>query len=222
MDATDALTELGLSPLWPPVRRGWADRYAKGVTLRADDGRQLDLHRTLAAGPLGDRLSSTGLFAGGQRFEIGGRPLTALTDVNRFAHACYHAALSATASHRHRRDVALLALRVRPDALHLVRGIGWSMTVIAAAIDSAAPAGAIPDDWVEWSRAVERSRDDERLLVAARSSFATAARVTIRARPGPVRVTRYAGGLLWPQRTHLAARGLTRGQHLRTLVRRRR
>lgn len=218
MDATDALSELGLRPVWPPVRRGWADRYAKGVTLRADDGRQLDLHRTLSAGPLGDRLSSRGLFADGRVFQVGGRPLTALSDTNRFAHACYHAALSATAAHRHRRDVALLAARVRPADLGQVEDIGWSTTVIAAAVDAAAPSGAIPTDWLEWSAAVERSHDDGRLLVAARSPFAVSARATLRSRPGPVHTTRYVSGLLWPQRAHLVARGLTRRDHLRRLV----
>jgi hypothetical protein len=222
MDAMDALADRGLTPVWPPVRRGWADRYAKGVTLRAGDGRQLDLHRTLAAGPLGDRLVSAGLFADGRAFDVGGRTLTALSDVNRFAHACYHLALSATAAQRHRRDVALLATRVRPVDLVGATDMGWSTTVIAAAIDAARPAGALPEDWIEWSATARRVDDDERLLVAARSPYATAARASVRNRAGAVDAARYLTGLLWPQRAHLTARGLTRPQHLRSLVRRRR
>jgi hypothetical protein len=222
MDATDALSDLGLRPLVPPVRRGWADRYAKGVTLQADDGRQLDLHRTLAAGPLGERLVSSGLFANGRSFEVGGRSVTALSDVNRFAHACYHTSLSAAAAHRHRRDVALLAGRVRPVDLDGIADVGWSLTVIADAIDVAAPAGAIPEDWVEWSAAIERSGQDEHLLRAARSTFATAAQVAARQYGGTRQAARYMSALIWPQRAHLVARGLTRRQHLRSLVRHRR
>jgi hypothetical protein len=219
MDAVDALGDLGLVPLLPPVRRGWADRFAKGVTLRADDGRHLDLHRTLAAGPLGERLDSSALFADGTPFDVGGATIVALAEANRFAHACYHAALSATCSHRHRRDVALLAAKVQPSDLRLVARVGWSTTVICAAIDSVASTGATPSDWVEWSAGTARSPDDERLLVAARASFATAAKVAVRNRRGPVDATRYLSGLIWPQRAHLQARGLTRGQHLSGLLR---
>lgn len=219
MDAVDALGELGLVPLLPPVRRRWADRFAKGVTLRADDGRHLDLHRTLAAGPFGDRLDSSALFADGTPFDVGGTTIIALAAANRFAHACYHAALSATCSHRHRRDVALLAAKVRPADLPVVADVGWSTTVIAAAVESVTDAGAMPSDWVEWSAGAARSRDDERLIVAARASFATAARASIRDGRGPVDTTRYLSGLIWPQRAHLQARGLTRGRHLSSLLR---
>ena len=216
-EAMEVLGELGMSPLLPPVRRWWADRYAKGITLQTADGRHLDLHRTLAAGPLGDRVHSSWLFADGTPVEVGGHTLTALSDTNRFAHACYHAALSATCSHRHRRDVALLARTVRPDDLVGVASAGWSTTVIAAALEIAAAAGGVPSDWLEWIADQERSRDDEVLLVAARTSFATAARVSIGHR-GPIDVARYVAGLAWPQRAHLEARGLTRRGHLRSMI----
>ena len=130
MAAADALAPLGLQPAVPPVRRGWADRHAKSLTLRHHSGMQVDLHRRLAGGPLGARIRTDALFAGGDDLPVGTATLTALVAEHRFLHACYHAVLGGTRGPRHRRDVLLLARRVSPEAVEVVEKEAIVLTLV--------------------------------------------------------------------------------------------
>ncbi len=88
-------------PIVEPVHGWWSDRFAKSLTLVDADGRQVDLHRRLLAGPLGERLDHEAVRREGDTMAVGGRSVRTLSRVHRFAHACAHAAASPTRSHRH-------------------------------------------------------------------------------------------------------------------------
>ena len=221
LDAMDALAGIGWHPAVAPTRRWWAARHAKGVTLVDGSGVQVDLHRLLATGPLGRRVSLSRLFDDGQHFHVGGVLVTALSLRDRFLHACYHAVLGGTFGPRQVRDVLLLATQLTPDSLSAVERDGWSPTVVAVALDRAAASGAVPSAWLQWANTVQRDPTDQASIGAANASFGAAARADARALARWTSRLGYLAGLGWPSRAHLASRHLTRLGHLRSLLRRR-
>jgi len=88
-----ALRDLGYELRVAPPRREFAQRFAKGVTLKAPEGIEADLHRNLVFGTFGFAIELNELFASSIEFELGGRMLKALGPETRLLHACYHAAI---------------------------------------------------------------------------------------------------------------------------------
>lgn len=219
LGAADVLAAGGWRPALPPVSRRWTARHAKSLTLVDGSGAQVDLHRLLATGPLGDRIGATALFGPGDPIEIGGQQVTALGRVHRFLHACYHATLGATRGARHDRDLLLLAATVTPGDLDERWREGWSPTVVAAALQPLTH--LLSPDWREWAAQVRPDRDDQRLLDVAAAEFHLQAAAHAAAHGAPWERLHYLAALVWPSREHLAARGLTRRRHVRTLLRRR-
>ena len=215
--ATDVLAEAGWAPAIPPVSRRWAGRHAKSLTLVDDSGVQIDVHRLLATGPLGAQVDDDALFTDGESFEIGGVQVTALRRPQRFLHACYHAALGGTRGARHDRDLLLLAAVVSPaDVAGLWRD-GWSPTVVAAALRPVAE--ALDPPWTEWLTTVQTDHDVQRMLAVVGTDFHRKAAVHAANTRWSARIS-YGAALVWPSRANLDARGLTRGQHLSSLMRR--
>jgi hypothetical protein len=191
------------------------------VTLIHESGAQVDLHRMLAAGSFGSRVRAACLFEQGRPFQIGGQELTALSDVHRFLHACYHAALGGARGSRHRRDVALLARTVDPASVAAQFGDGWSPAVVCAALHWVAEeAGTVPDVWTQWMASVGIDAADRDLLGVYGGSFRNIALAELRGLDGLASKARYAAALVWPSRANLAARGRRRGAHLRHLTER--
>ena len=222
LPAVAALVALGLKPIAAPVSRRWAGRNSKSLTLLHESGMQVDVHRMLAAGPFGARLRPGCLFEQAQPLEVGGVSLTALSDTQRFLHACYHAALGGVPGARHRRDVLLLANANAPIAVDAHFADGWSQAVVAAALEWAdAGVDALGADWNTWlgSRTVDPA--DGALIAAYGGSFRDIAKAELRATRGPVAKARYQAALVWPSRANLVSRGKTRWQHVRGLVARR-
>jgi hypothetical protein len=217
--AVDVLAGLALRPAIEPVRPGWAGRYAKSITLVHPSGMQVDVHRMLAAGVFGERLSAGCLFDAGRQFPVGDVVLTALGDPHRLLHACYHAALGGTRGARHRRDVLLLASGVRVDDVREHWGEGWSPTVVAAAMRWAAELESLPPDWSVWLAEHVSDAADLALLRSYGGTFGEKAGATIRTARGPVEKLRYGWALWWPSRAHLRSRGRTRRQHMLAVVR---
>lgn len=215
MAAADALAPLGLTPAVPPVRRNWADRYAKSITLRHHSGMEVDLHRRLAGGPLGARLHPDALFGPGVPVAVGSVTLTALGDAQRFLHACYHAVLGGTRGPRHRRDILLLATRVNPAEVEAHWEEGWDRGVVAAALRWAAgDTGVLPDEWSAWCtrHAADTPGHD------AAPGFQAQARGELRLQRGLRAKFAYVWPLVWPAPDHLRARRRSRFGHLRRLA----
>ncbi|MDP2292808.1 MAG: nucleotidyltransferase family protein [Actinomycetota bacterium] len=217
--AADALAPLGLHPATPPLRRGWAGRYAKGLTLLHESGAQVDLHRLLATGPLGTRVRSECLFERGRPLRVGTVTLTALADEHRFLHACYHAALGGIRGARHRRDILLLASTVAPDVVMAQIVDGWSPAVVRSAVRWAGADEGLPAAWAQWLADVECDPADDELLTHRPATFGERSLVELRSLHGPVERLRFAAGLAWPSRSHLRSRDLGRLQYLRRLGR---
>ena len=211
--AADVLRPLGLVPIVEPVRRWWSDRYAKSLTLVDPDGRQVDLHRRLLAGPLGERLDHDAIRLDGDTIDVGGTAVPAMSRRHRFAHACLHAAVSPVRSHRHRRDVLLLAARCDPADVPLLASVGWSTTAISAALRWADEGSVLPDAWRHWAEGHADDPDDIALVRAAQGSEAAMTRLALR-RSAPWRSLPRAAGLLVPSRAHLRSRGVSRWSHL--------
>ncbi|HET8643283.1 MAG TPA: nucleotidyltransferase family protein [Pseudonocardiaceae bacterium] len=91
--AVPVLSAAGFCRTLAQPRPGFDRRFDKGMTLIPPAGYELDLHRTLVLGPWGRLVDLDRLWDGGQRFHLAGHPLRALSPLNRFLHACYHAAL---------------------------------------------------------------------------------------------------------------------------------
>ncbi|MDO8392260.1 MAG: nucleotidyltransferase family protein [Actinomycetota bacterium] len=222
--AIDALAGLGLQPAAAPVGRHWLARHGKGITLTHPSGVQVDLHRLLAPGPFGSRVRMACAFERGRTFEVGGTTLTAMADVHRFLHACYHAVLGRVRGPRHRRDVLLLARTVRPAEVAAELADGWSAAVVHAALTWAGDAATLPAEWAQWLAVDPDATDsphraDRELLAAYSGSFGSLARAELRALRGPLAKARYAAALVWPSRGNLAARGQRRRDHLVHLLR---
>ncbi len=219
LPAANALVAIGLKPIASPVSSRWAGRNAKSLTLVHQSGMQVDVHRMLAAGPFGARIRPDRLFELGQRLEVGGVSLVALSDTQRFFHACYHAALGGQPGARHRRDVLLLANTNPPIALDPHFADGWSQAVVAAALKWADDdVHALGDDWTAWLNARTPDPADDALIAAYGGSFRDIAKAELRAARSPVAKVQFAAALAWPSRANLVSRGKTRWQHIRGLV----
>jgi len=210
LDAMDALAAAMILPLVPPVRRGWAARFAKGITLVHRSGTQVDLHRTLAPGRWGDTVQSASLFAAHDAIEVGGVELPTLAGPDRLLHACYHAMLGGVRGARHRRDVLLLTHTVAPADDVLAAAVMWA--------SEPAPE-ALGDGWASWLACAPQDGPGAVLHDAAASvPFAEQAVGHWRTLRGLRRKAAFVVPLALPSRQHLQARGLTRGQYLRRVL----
>jgi hypothetical protein len=120
---------------------------------------------------------------------------------------------------RHRRDVLLLSRFVQPSAVESRFAEGWSSSVVAAALSWADEGvAALGADWTGWLATRSADPADDALLAAYGGSFRDIARAELRTTSGWIAKAQYAAALVWPSRANLAARGVTRRQHLRRLV----
>lgn len=215
------------------VSRGFDRRFGKGTTLTEPSGFEIDLHRTLAAGAFGLLIKRDELLDGPQALRIGGTQTLALGRVQRFVHACYHAALGGVRpSHAMCRDVGELALQLRTDemgAAHELARSWGGQAVIARALVLATDLLGLPEhhDLVRWGRAYEPTRAENRRIMAYSGptrSFARQALEGFRVLPSMVDRVSYARHLIFASHDHLAARDESAGRRLihtaRILVRR--
>lgn len=158
---------------YPEPRPGFDARFSKGASYVFDRNTEVDLHRTLAAGPFGLTMDLDDLFAHTETFSVAGTPLLALDRPSRFLHACQHAILG---SPRPRagaiRDIVRTAPVTAVDCrVALGRAGRWQIeAVVAAAVQTSiervgwAPAAEL-EHWVRWFRPSTR---DQRWLDAYR------------------------------------------------------
>jgi hypothetical protein len=91
--ACSSLRVMGFSRLSPELRRGFDERFGKAITHRGPDRIDVDLHRTLAAGPFGVRIDAHVLHTSTDTFELAGTTMRRLDDTGLLLHSCIHAAL---------------------------------------------------------------------------------------------------------------------------------
>ncbi|NNE73842.1 MAG: hypothetical protein HKN26_09275 [Acidimicrobiales bacterium] len=144
-------------------------RFAKSITMRWKS-HEIDIHRTLAPGPFGLRISEADLHRDRVPFDIGGRSLLAFDPERHLVHACLHAALGDVEPFlANQRDIGLL---VTQPGLNHVRVLDlaarWKLEApVAKGLLAAAKRLRLPASTsTAWAGAYRPSRQ-ERFLLAS-------------------------------------------------------
>lgn len=213
--AIAVLAGRGFQRRFPEPRAGFDRRFAKSVSVVNADGLEIDLHRTLAPGPLGLRVRPTMLWdAPADEVAVGGRTLEALGPDERLLHACYHGALGNSPPRLvPLRDIAqlLLGKGIDPDRV-LDRAKAWNgRAVVAHAITTAWNALRISDEvalsaWAAKYAPAERERRELKRALSPRYTFAAQAVDAVRVIRAPRDRLAYVAALAFPRRTYLGNR----------------
>jgi hypothetical protein len=213
--AIGALRVLGFHRRFVEPRPGFDARFAKGACLERADGLELDLHRTLAPGAFGLRVTRLDLFAPAPRwFPVGSSKIAGFDDDLAFVHACFHAALGDDPPKLvPLRDVAELA-RVGVDVaavLDRLSPVGCAIVVqrALALVDRELQIDLIAGN-ERWSAIHPQTRIDRWILEsyrAGRRSYATQAAVSFWALPSMRDRAAFAQALAFPSRGYVLARG---------------
>jgi hypothetical protein len=223
--AVDALSGAGVRRRFPPPRPGFDQRFGKGACLVTASGLEIDLHRSLAIGPFGERLDLDTLWGTGEHFEVASVDLEALPLEARVLHACYHCVLGDRWTRlTPLRDVAQLLLTKPVDWARLQRliDVNEAHAVVATAVDRAWRLLGIADvlrisAWAAGYRPPPRTLSD---LAAYRpgSTYAARSVATVRAIPTYPEKAQYVATMVWPARSYLGDRHTGYSARLRRAV----
>jgi len=155
-ESIEALTREGFARDLPERRPGFDRRFAKEATMAAATGREVDLHRTLAAGVFGLSIHLDDLWATSSSIVVAGRELLTLGAEERLLNALYSAVLGDPEPRLVLlRDIGLLINRVDLDQTRVVElANAWNgASVVATGLTVAARhLGAREWPLLEWSR----------------------------------------------------------------------
>jgi hypothetical protein len=219
--AIDTLVgELGGRRLVAEVRPGADQEFGKEVVVTVD-GIDIDVHRTLIAGPFGHRIHEAHLADDSVELQIGELSIRTVSPTHMFLHACFSAALGDIPPRLGTlRDVLLawerfnlqadqvVPVAARWGALAVLQRAAW-LTVDALGLATDHPLASLAElpvarreaRWMRWHLSSRR-----KVLVplaSLESLSGTGARV------------RYALGVASPSRAYLDSRGWSRRQYLR-------
>lgn len=196
----------------PERRPGFDRRFAKEVTLSGPNGREIDLHRTLAVGAFGLMIDPDDLWSSSDVVRLGGRPVPALDAPRRLLHAAYGAVLGDPVPRFVLlRDLGLLLNgTVDHDEARRVAE-RWGGTAVLAAGVSASAVRFGAEGWPlqDWAAAFEPTRRDARLLAAYRSQGGSNTRVLLSGLAAPIGLgarAAYLGSLVLPAPSYRRAR----------------
>ena len=88
----EILNEDGFRRRFPEPRPGFDQRFTKSVSFVGEI--EIDVHRTIAEGPVGHRIPVEDLWKESVPFEVGNIEVRALAHTERFVHACLHTVLA--------------------------------------------------------------------------------------------------------------------------------
>lgn len=210
--ACRALEQLGLTRRLPEPRPGFDERFGKGAVYVAASGSEVDLHRTLAMGPLGLSMAPEEMLERTVAFSLGGQRFRRPDDTDLLLHACVHATLGGWPAGRlPLRDVAQVALSARVDWDALwVRAERWRLgaTLALAFRTTQAILGVdLPPETDRFLRTMP-SRRDRRVLEAYTTRRGTGGMTlsAVRAIGGVRGKAAYLWALLVPRREFMAVR----------------
>jgi Uncharacterised nucleotidyltransferase len=194
-------------------RRGFERRFGKGVCLEIPDGLEIDVHRTLVAGPFGLAVDADALFEDSVTFRLGGQTLEGLDPEARLIDACFHAALREKPRLTALRDVAQMVLCSPLDVARLLdRCRHWRCgIVVQRAIGMAWDAFSLTSTpgLVRWGRSHEPTGFERHALetyVGPERSYASQAVAGIQAIDGFWSKAIYTTSFLFPRRDYVRAR----------------
>jgi hypothetical protein len=220
---TRLLVELGMRRRLPEPRPGFDKRFGKAAVFIGGDGAEVDLHRTLTAGPFGLWIDTDELIDRAVPFEVGGRRLRRLDDTALLLHASIHASLGWRPPLLWTlRDVAQTARSdqvVWDDLLRLAKRwrmqavLAHSLRTVRATLGVELPLNS------GMFEAVRPPRRERRLVEAYttdRRSRGGAVLATIRALPGLRSRAAFLWAMMFPSREFMAARtGSSRPSYVR-------
>ncbi|MEZ5145406.1 MAG: nucleotidyltransferase family protein [Acidimicrobiales bacterium] len=205
--ARDALLARGGTRAYNEPRPGFDRRFTKGLAITTPHGVEIDVHRTLSAGPFGLALDLDGLHAHPDHFTVGGRRLAALGRPQRFLHACFHAVLgSAEPRLVPLRDLVQTApaTAVEVEAVRHLAERSRATAVVARAVHATqAKLGWQPPLVLRaWTDAYRETTRDRRWLagyVGEQRAYATQAVTAVEAVPGgPATKAAYLWAVAFP------------------------
>ena len=213
--AVVALLAAGGTRPVPALSADFDRRFAKSVTMRWHGPSELDLHRTLVAGPYGFLLDIDDLARDPVEFSLAGRALHTLPPAVHLIHGALHVALGDVAARLGNvRDLALLCSISTLDAEAIIAMVSrWGCAApFAVGLGSTEALGHTPTPLEEWARDHEASPADRRRLAVygeRQDRFRRQARATLSVLGWRDRVA-FTRALLWPTAANRAARGRSR------------
>lgn len=223
--AATALTARGSRRLLPSAHPHLDEVFGKSITLRDADDLELDLHRTLTPGSFGLTLPLDRLWAGTERFVVGGVALAALDRPRRLLNTAVHLRLGSSAPHLSTHRDLLVQMDRGPldETVALAAELRLDAVLQAAVAQVAAAGWPAPAPYRAWAAAHAPAPADAQRLrahLAAGDDFGVRTRSLLGDLPWRERAL-VVRALVLPRPEHLEARGLTRGEHLRRLWKRR-
>lgn len=216
--SAEALAAAGHRRVLPAAHPRLDRVFAKSVTFLGPDGLEVDLHRTLCPGSFGLTLPLDALWSGPDRFTVGGQVMRALARPLRLVHTAAHLRLGSVQPRLSTRRDLLVQADLVPvtDAAGAAHRLGLEIVLQAAVAQAGAAGTPLPGPYVRWAGSfspdpVDASRLERHL--AAGDDFGLRTRPVLRELRWGDRAT-VLRALLLPRADHLAARGLSRGQHL--------
>jgi hypothetical protein len=227
--AARALESAGSRVIVAPPSRRAAALLGKGLTLRHDDGFEIDLHHTLISGGLGFGLGWDWWMADSTEVELGGRPVATTGTVRTALHLLAHLCIGGSITSLHvARDVAQTLNSIDPTDHAGTQLVG---SVIEAGLDGLIQTGVERaetalgwhhEGWTAWSAEhptpphwyeVQRRFDREQ------GSFGAVIAASLRAHSRPTERLAVLRAVTWPDTDHLADRGLTRPDYTAQVAR---
>lgn len=153
---------------------GYDSTIGKGTALIHPDGFEIDLHRTLALGFYGTRLSVLDLWVDEQRFSLAGVEASAMSHSSRFIHAALHMALAPQPRFIHLEDLRRLSSKNTPPQQSAIidAAESWGCAV-PVAVSIRVAGDLFGGSWsattlVEWAKS-RSTRPAERIWMSAYS-----------------------------------------------------
>jgi hypothetical protein len=208
---------VGLRRRFTAPRATFDQRFVKAVSLVAEDGLELDLHRALTPGPFGVLFDVDEVFrAPPAHVRVGDRNLRCLNPELTLAHACAHAVLGdAEPRFVSIRDVAqVLRSDVEIDGAVEVFERFEAAVVAKRAVELVEQLLEVllTDPIATWARTVRTTRNDRwrlRSYVAGGNRYARQAAATFWTLPTLRDRVAYASALAFPDREYLEDRNDT-------------
>lgn len=223
--AANTLTDLGFVRRLPEPRKGFTEAFAKAAAFKHPSGIEVDLHRTLAAGPFGLWMEADELFDHAQWIQIGGHWLKRLSDTALLLHGCVHASLGWQPPEiQPLRDVAQIAVNGAIDwELLAAWGTRWKLAPVFAhsfGTVSSTLGIELPGDSASF-QVIRTSKKENRVLAAyttERRHRGATEFATLRAIPGIRAKASYASALIFPSHEFLQRRTPARNARAKRLT----
>lgn len=215
--ALSVLDDHGAQRRIPEHHKGFDRRFTKGVGLTCGDGIEIDVHRTLCFGALGERIGLDDLFSNPSTFHLGGRRIQAMSLPNRALHTAYHAVVG-TSSRRLRtlRDLAGYLARIGPDELVPLARRWRGETVLHSAVSLTFDSlGFDAPAWRAWAATFAPVPADLELIEASLYESPTPFDVPYLRELGWRDRIAYLWGVTMPSQATLESRGQTHWSRIR-------